>query len=89
MLMKKYGAILLFLVLEYVYCIITDVTVGLPWNTIIINWNFTLFTGMERFIAISLVLLMIISDLRHLILPNKSNPRSRSNSIDHRSNDEN
>lgn len=95
MLIKKYGAILLFLVLEWVFVIITDVTVGLPWNNFVINWSFTLFTGIERVIAVILVLLIVIPDLKRYLFPKQSNSGSRSSSgsrsnfIDHRGNKEN
>ncbi|MNW53467.1 hypothetical protein D3C74_310290 [compost metagenome] len=63
MIRKKYGVLLLFLVLSCIYTIIIDVCVGLPWNTFIINWRYTLFSLIERMIAVVLILLLVIPDL--------------------------
>ncbi|MNM93433.1 hypothetical protein D3C81_1058070 [compost metagenome] len=40
--------------------IIIDVCVGLPWNTFIINWKYTLFSLIERMIAVVLILLLVL-----------------------------
>ncbi|WP_139173168.1 hypothetical protein [Fontibacillus panacisegetis] len=63
MISRKYKVLLLFLLLSCIYTIFIDICVGLPWNTFMINWKYTLFTQIERFIAVFMVLLLVIPDL--------------------------
>lgn len=67
MVWRKYTVFVLFLLLSGVYVIFSDICVGLPWNTIIINWRFTMFSPIERIITVIWILLLFIPDLiKHL-----------------------
>ncbi|MNJ38889.1 hypothetical protein D3C77_337470 [compost metagenome] len=63
MIMKKYAISILLLLLCVLYSIWIDIRVGLPWNTVFVNWQLSFFTGAERWTAWALLLLLVAPDL--------------------------
>lgn len=62
MYIKKYAIILLSGSLCLSYTVLTDCLFGFPWYNFIINWQFTLFSIIEKLTVTVLLCLLILPD---------------------------
>ncbi|MNH89953.1 hypothetical protein D3C73_424860 [compost metagenome] len=88
MVLKKYTVLLLFLLLSCIYTVFIDICVGLPWNTFIINWKYTLFSQIERFIAVVMVLFLVIPDLFRYLRRNQRHSTTSSPNTNSKTNED-
>ncbi|ANA78723.1 hypothetical protein PVOR_24986 [Paenibacillus vortex V453] len=78
MYMKKYGITFLMGSLCLAFTVITDILFGFPWTNFIINWKFTLFSIVEKWTVILLLILLFVPDVYQFFKKKKSRHASQS-----------